>query len=328
MASTGTPQFFQFSGRTISNTPRQSAAEPAKPVSPPSKRVYVIPKATATATKEQKLATEKLTSSYEEDVAKQGLSKEEARKLMSRQTKGRFSISAMTETYAAYGATQGLYKECARQAPYAIPQAKAKDGVIPKNEKGEDLGEGQGWWYEELGLIPTFANWAQITMLHMHLLIVRLRHFPASHYPPWPQHLTDHFFYDAEERMISTHNLNTNMMRQRYLKDLFVQWRGLQASYDEGLVKGDAVLAAALWRNLWQGADDVDGRKLVKIVAYMRRMLVGLEKMSDAEIATGQGRFGKLDWKAVGLDVRSPRMGQLDDQPDSTEAPPKQVEQL
>ena len=39
-------------------------------------------------------------------------------------------------------------KECARVADYKIPQAAEKDKEIPKNDKGEDLGIGDGWWYK------------------------------------------------------------------------------------------------------------------------------------------------------------------------------------
>ena len=59
-----------------------------------------------------------------------------------------------TETYIAYGACNGLVKECARQADYTIPQALDKMGVIPKTKAGEDLGVGSGPWYEGDDLIP------------------------------------------------------------------------------------------------------------------------------------------------------------------------------
>ena len=55
---------------------------------------------------------------------------------------------ALTETYIAYGVCEGLVKECSRVADYTIPQSSEKDGQIPRNDKGEDVGVGQGWWYE------------------------------------------------------------------------------------------------------------------------------------------------------------------------------------
>jgi cytochrome b pre-mRNA-processing protein 3 len=51
-----------------------------------------------------------------------------------------------TNTYTAYGATEFLYQECARQAHYTIPQASRDDEEMPKTEDGEDLGIGEGWW--------------------------------------------------------------------------------------------------------------------------------------------------------------------------------------
>jgi cytochrome b pre-mRNA-processing protein 3 len=52
-----------------------------------------------------------------------------------------------TETYTAYGATEIMYKECAIQSDYSIPQAKNQDEEMLKTEDGEDLGVGEGWWY-------------------------------------------------------------------------------------------------------------------------------------------------------------------------------------
>ena len=75
--------------------------------------------------------------------------------------------------------------------------------------------------------------------------------------------------------------------RQTNLKDLFTQWRGLQTGYDEGLVRGDAVLATAVWRNIFKGDPNVDWRSVAEVVAYMRHLLHILGNMSDAEIANG-----------------------------------------
>jgi cytochrome b pre-mRNA-processing protein 3 len=62
----------------------------------------------------------------------------------------------LTETYAAYGATQKLFKECAGPGDYQIPQALENGGEIPTDESGVHLGVGTGWWYESTTLCP---NW-------------------------------------------------------------------------------------------------------------------------------------------------------------------------
>jgi cytochrome b pre-mRNA-processing protein 3 len=211
------------------------------------------------------------------------------------------------ETYTAYGVTQRLFKECAKQASYNIPQAGQSGVEVPTTADGEDLGVGSGWWHEglsnhmfthsrtdssaELGLKPTFSTWSQVTMLHMYFLAIRFRCLPEEQSQPWQQHLLDHFFYDAEDRMTLQHNIVARMTRNGYLKDLFTQWRGLLAAYDEGLMKGDAVLAAAVWRNLFKAQQDVDLKKVALVVAYMRSMAKAMESLPNEAVETGQVAF-------------------------------------
>jgi len=55
------------------------------------------------------------------------------------------------------------------------------------------------------------------------------------------------------------------------------------AAYDEGLVKGDAELAGAVWRNLFKGKEEVDWVKVAEVVAFMRKSvrLLGATELSD-----------------------------------------------
>ncbi|KAL9098606.1 MAG: hypothetical protein Q9163_005769 [Psora crenata] len=221
--------------------------------------------------------------------------------------------SVTTETYVAYGACETLVKECARQAAYKIAQAQDKNVDIPKTKDGEDLGVGEGWWYERLGLPPTFNTWAQVTFLHMYFLTCRFRVFPPAYAPIWHQHLLDHFFFLAEDRMTTQHGMVAGSVRSKYLKDLFVQWRGLMAGYDEGLVKGDAVLATAVWRNIFKADADVDFRGVGQVVSYMRGVLQGLERIKDEELAAGDVVFGDPGSEMDNVLSRSKMMGTLVD---------------
>ncbi|KKA19342.1 Ubiquinol-cytochrome C chaperone [Rasamsonia emersonii CBS 393.64] len=207
-----------------------------------------------------------------------------------------------TETYVSYGLTQKLFEACSAQADYRIPQAAQKGAEIPKTASGEDLGVGEGWWYNNLGLLPTFSTWSQVTFLHMYLLTVRLRALPsAESVRTHSRHLFDHFSHNAEHRMAVLHGLSSRSIRNKYLKDLFIQWRGVLAAYDEGLAKGDAVLGAAVWRNIWKasptGPDgkEIDWAKVACVVAYMRRVLVELSRLDEADLifAVGQEYCGR-----------------------------------
>lgn len=131
-------------------------------------------------------------------------------------------------------------------------------------------------------------------MLHLYLLNARIRCFDRDTFANWRQQLVDHFFFEAEKKMHVDHNITSSALRQRYLKDIFVQWRGLMVAYDEGLVRGDAVLASAVWRNLFKGSPDVDPRALAAIVGWMRSCLQSLEATSDMSFAQRAGPILEL----------------------------------
>lgn len=142
----------------------------------------------------------------------------------------------------------------------------------------------------------------------MYLIVIRLRCFPASSASIWQQHLVDHFFYDAENKMVINHNMQARGTRNKYLKDMFLQWRGLIASYDEGLAKGDAVLAAAVWRNVFKASEEVDVRHMALIVAYMRSAAQALDSNSDDVIQQAMFRFSPLEQEKAIAGLRSKMM--------------------
>ncbi|KAL8754773.1 MAG: hypothetical protein Q9199_004108 [Rusavskia elegans] len=278
-----------------------SAAAPSSSTKPPAPHPH-IPKSPATTT------TAPSPKESAEPDPKSGKAVPASIKLAAELRKRATSV---TETYIAYSICEKLVKECAIQADYIIPQRNEKNGVVPKGADGEDLGVGKGWWYEDLGLAPTFSTWAQITFLHMYILTVRLRAFPAAHAPSWHQHLLDHFFYSAEDRLVREHNIQARSLRNKYLKDLFTQWRGLLAGYDEGLVKGDVVLATAVWRNVFGGKEDVDLVGLGEVVSYMRGVIKGLDGMEDEVVADGEIQFGDPRSQRKIVEVRSKMMDTL-----------------
>ena len=108
--------------------------------------------------------------------------------------------------------------------------------------------------------------------------------------------------------MTTMHHIHARMIRNKYLKDLFVQWRGLTAAYDEGLVQGDAVLAAAVWRNVFKGDENVDIRKLGQVVSYVRGVLHQLDRLEDTDIVSADVVFGDPGSEAALVKVRSRMM--------------------
>jgi hypothetical protein len=62
------------------------------------------------------------------------------------------------ETYVSYGLTQKLFEACSAQADYRIPQAAQKGADIPKTASGEDVGTGEGWWYNGMFHPSSFGD--------------------------------------------------------------------------------------------------------------------------------------------------------------------------
>ncbi|KAL2213396.1 hypothetical protein CC79DRAFT_1327274, partial [Sarocladium strictum] len=196
--------------------------------------------------------------------------------------------ASVREPYRVLSATQDLFKLCAAPANYKITEEERKEDKVMKLEDGEEVGHPlveDNVWHSTFKLPPTFSTWSHVTMLHLYLINARIRCFERDSYRNWQQQLTDHFFFECEKKMHLDHGIVSSAIRQRYLKDIFVQWRGLLLAYDEGLIKGDAVLASAVWRNLFKGSPDVDPRSLVAIVGWLRAGLAELEALSDENVA-------------------------------------------
>lgn len=116
----------------------------------------------------------------------------------------------------------------------------------------------------ECGLPLSFTSWFHITNLHIYLLTVRFRALPSPLGRYFNQQLINHFFIDAEQRL-QAHTSQSRIVKQT-LKDCLEQYHGSFLAYDEALVtKSDAVLAAALWRNVfagaWAGSISAEGKR-------------------------------------------------------------------
>ncbi|GAA6027527.1 hypothetical protein JCM8097_007906 [Rhodosporidiobolus ruineniae] len=124
------------------------------------------------------------------------------------------------------------------------------------------------FFYEECSLPPSFQTWFSLTTLHVWLLTVRLRSLPDPIGRTYQQELINHMFIDLELRMRGPYAVSQSRLIKGYMRDLLEQYHGAIAAYDEGLVRGDAVLAAALWRNVfgagWGGVGGVKGKRAPK----------------------------------------------------------------
>lgn len=158
--------------------------------------------------------------------------------------------------------------------------------------KDEPLSETAEFWYGTLGLPKTFAEWYQITVLHVWMMFVRMRAMPFKYGKNYQQKLTDKFFKDIELRLAEEMNVQNGSIREDYRKDFHAQMIGMIAAFDEALAsEGDTVLTAAIWRNIFNGDKNVDTVKLEAVVRYVRMNLYVLDKISDRAFGFGDFEF-------------------------------------
>lgn len=123
--------------------------------------------------------------------------------------------------------------------------------------------------YIECSLPPSFQTWFSITTLHIWLLTVRFRSLPPPLGRTYVQELINHFFIDIELRIRGPYAVTQSRLIKGYMKDMLEQYHGSCAAYDEALIGGDTVLAAAIWRNLfgagWGGLGGVKGKGAPKV---------------------------------------------------------------
>ncbi|EXJ74492.1 uncharacterized protein A1O5_02788 [Cladophialophora psammophila CBS 110553] len=238
------------------------------------------------------------------------------------------NVPSATRTYTIYGQTEALFKSCAAPADYTIPQDQRMNILTGKGppkataqegaELGQPLSENKdSWWFNTLDMPPTFSTWSQVTFLHMYVIVTHLRAALDSEadFQDYHRYLIEHFSRAAEDKMVVLHNLSAQGIRSRYLKDLFLQWRGILVSYDEGLVRGDAVLASAIWRNLFRGDEQVDWEKVALVVAFLRRavrrggLLTMEELLGSLSAQTGMWAFDQHQIERVQQLVAKPSKG-------------------
>jgi cytochrome b pre-mRNA-processing protein 3 len=104
--------------------------------------------------------------------------------------------------------------------------------------------------------------------------------------------LSDHCFWKVEETMDFVHKM-TSGERHNYMDHYFQVWTGTLVAYDEGLVKGDAVLATAIWRLIFQADKTADPLKLMLVTSYARKEISRLAWLDDRVIMSGYVGFGE-----------------------------------
>ncbi|KAJ2256560.1 Ubiquinol cytochrome-c reductase assembly protein Cbp3 [Coemansia sp. RSA 455] len=146
------------------------------------------------------------------------------------------------------------------------------------------------FWVDDCQLPETFQTWFSTTSLYVWMAMVRIRADPNAKY--YSQGLVDCFFRDAEQKMRSS-GIKSSRIVNDTLKDLVSSFKGTVMSLDEGFARSDAVLAAAIWRNLVPVDENVI--QVDRIAQYVRRQLQRLDKCTIDDLTTGGFTFERIE---------------------------------
>lgn len=137
------------------------------------------------------------------------------------------------------------------------------------------------FFYATCNVPQNFQTWFAITQLHLWMTQTRFRAEEGKSTQMMINSLIDHLTTDIEIKLLNS-GITNSRIYERYLKDLISFHYGCVLAYDEGFDTNDAILASAIWRNIYTMNEDVRPVQLENMVGYVRQQMSNLYKQ-DAE---------------------------------------------
>jgi cytochrome b pre-mRNA-processing protein 3 len=147
-------------------------------------------------------------------------------------------------------------------------------------------------FYRDLGVTDTVNGRFDLLVLHLWMVLCRLR--PIAGGVDLAQALFDRFCedLDANLREMGVGDLAVPKRMQAFGEAFY----GRSAAYDLALTDGEAALAQALCKNILNGRDIENARRLA---AYTKTVIVALEQQDDAVLLNGSWAFPQLIGQGV-----------------------------
>lgn len=144
-------------------------------------------------------------------------------------------------------------------------------------------------FYRELGVADTVNGRFDMLLLHLWLLLRQLKHIGGASgisQEPLSQGLIDRFCSDMDHnlRELGTSDLKVPRKMQEFGRAFY----GRAAAYDRALAEGPEALALALDKNIYNGTDLAQARRLARYVAEATAALAALDQTT---VANGSWRF-------------------------------------
>lgn len=135
--------------------------------------------------------------------------------------------------------------------------------------------------FKELALADSFYSWFVVTELHLWLLMVRCM-AEGKDGREVRNRIVHALWADVRQRIKKVGTANPSGIRYQ-ISELSEQFQAALLAYDEGLQTDDTVLAAALWRRMYQQRE-VDPEHLDHFVKFIRKQVKILDNLSKEDL--------------------------------------------
>jgi len=139
---------------------------------------------------------------------------------------------------------------------------------------------------------PEYIVWMRIMVLHIWILNVRLRIEDQKFSDSYEQKIIDYYWKDIEDGLMNEAKVQHPVIALKYSKEHALNYKGYMAAFDIGLYDGDAMLAEAIWRNMYEMKEDVPIEEIGEIVRYIRREIHNLHQLDRNTIERGVLNWG------------------------------------
>ncbi|KAI8895484.1 ubiquinol-cytochrome C chaperone-domain-containing protein [Globomyces pollinis-pini] len=141
-----------------------------------------------------------------------------------------------------------------------------------------------------MNLPENFESWFSITILHVWMIHKRLLQEGDIGKELYNE-IVSHIWLDVE---IKLHQAGVRADINNIVKDLVFAFQGQVLAYDEGFYYGDAIFAAALWRNIYVSMD-VDPQHLTNALKIIRQQLQHVDSTEREVFLEGKFKFKEID---------------------------------
>eukprot|EP00029_Vermamoeba_vermiformis_P012810 TRINITY_DN7769_c0_g1_i1.p1 TRINITY_DN7769_c0_g1~~TRINITY_DN7769_c0_g1_i1.p1 ORF type:complete len:299 (+),score=46.13 TRINITY_DN7769_c0_g1_i1:38-934(+) len=154
--------------------------------------------------------------------------------------------------------------------------------------------EAMSW--DSLDLPDTFNTWFQLMVLHIWMVVVRCRSLAVEDprgVTLLETQLASLFWEEVEQEIMLIGETSNPLIVGKNRNLMLKYYMGALVAYDESILDGDAILADAIWRNVFgQDRNITSLENVYKLVEYVRRETHNLETNTQPLLEKGFVAWG------------------------------------